>query len=60
MTATLRQFQVICLNKNNDAIKVLRIPALSTTEAKEAIRKHFAFVGAPRGTVAFRVVPLDR
>lgn len=53
---TTQQFQIICLNKNNDAVKVLRVLATSAAEAK----KQFMLQGAPVGTTSFRVVPLDR
>lgn len=54
-----KQFQVICLNKNNEAVKVFRISAASATEAKESIHKRFMFEGAPLGATCFRLVPLD-
>jgi hypothetical protein len=52
-------FQIICLNKNRDAVSVFRVAAGSVAQAKEQVKLRFAFLGAPMGAVTFRVVPLD-
>ena len=56
----MAMFQVICLNKNGDAVQVFRQKADSIESAKQHVRTRFAFQGAPDGATTFRVVPLDR
>jgi hypothetical protein len=51
-------FQVICLNKNGDSVKVFRQKGSDLAAVKEAVRLRFAFQGAPAGATTFRVVPL--